>query len=211
MGHLHFDFKEYLEAIHYWERMLLRDPSNIKALTSLGNCYRKLREYRKGVVYFQRALEMEDDNFYALFGLADCYRGTNEHEKSLHYWQRILENDPENKVIMTRAGDSYRLMGDYDNAEHYYREALNREFDSYAVVGLALINKTKGNHQEAIDSLLGLTRNEPMNARLYMEIADSQVALGDRSAAIETLTKYVRLGGRSSYAAEQLDRLKRSF
>ena len=110
---------------------------------------------------------MQPDNFYALFGLADCYRGMNQQSKSLIYWNRILDRDERNKVILTRAGDAYRHMGDQDTAEEYYQKALNIEFDHYAVLGLALINKGKGNYREAITSLDQLLRQDPKNHRFY--------------------------------------------
>lgn len=127
------------------------------------------------------ALDLDPENFYALFGLADCYRGLNRNEESLECWQRILKTDPENKVILTRAGDAYREIGDLDNAEIYYTKALNIEFDSFAVIGLALLNKARGNYSEAIDSLSSLILNDPRNHRLYTEMAECYLALGEKT------------------------------
>jgi len=47
------------------ERMLELDPENvdIRVLTSIGNCHRKLRTYEKGLYYFGRALQLEPNNF----------------------------------------------------------------------------------------------------------------------------------------------------
>ena len=94
----------------YYPRMveLQAEAVDIRVLTSIGNCYRKLKQFESGVPYFEKALAKEPDNFYALFGLADCYRGTARPNLSLDYWNRILAKDPRNKVILTRAGDAYR-------------------------------------------------------------------------------------------------------
>ncbi|MDY7030179.1 MAG: tetratricopeptide repeat protein, partial [Spirochaetota bacterium] len=212
LGHLHYDFREYEDALKYWERMLKVNQNNIdiRVLTSLGNCHRKLKTYDKGLKYFQQALELEPNNFYALFGLADCYRGMNYHAESLEYWHKILKLDPHNKVILTRAGDAYRSMEDYDNAEDYYHQALNIEFDMYAILGLALINKERGNYEEAIDSLYGLLRNDPKNHRLYTEIAECYLALGQKHKAIEVLNEFHKLGIRNPYVAKLLDRIQQN-
>jgi tetratricopeptide (TPR) repeat protein len=93
------------------------------------------------------ALRQEHQNFYALFGMADCYRGLLQKERSLEFWNRILDQDPKNRVIMTRAGDAYRNLGMFDNAVEYYQRALNYEFDMYAVLGLAMVDKHKGNYK----------------------------------------------------------------
>jgi tetratricopeptide (TPR) repeat protein len=85
LGHLHYDFKEYRDALYYWEKMLSLNSENvdIRVLTSIGNCHRKLRTYDKGIPYFESALRKEPANFYALFGLADCYRGMNRPNRTL--------------------------------------------------------------------------------------------------------------------------------
>lgn len=210
LGHLHYDFKEYRDALYYWEKMfnLSKQNIDIRVLTSIGNCHRKLKTFNKGLEYFKLALQVEPHNFYALFGMADCYRGMNMQKESLEYWLKILEIDKNNKVILTRVGDAYRNMGDLENAETYYKKALNIEFDMYAILGLALINKKKGNYEEAIDSLYGLMKNDPKNSRLYTEIANCYVKLGQKSKAIDVLTSFQKLGIRNSMVSEMLDTLR---
>jgi len=210
LGHLHYDFKDYDQALRYWERMyeLRGEQVDIRVLTSLGNCYRKLKTFERGITYFEKALDREPGNFYALFGLADCYRGMNRPRESLDYWNRILARDSANKVILTRAGDAYRGLGDFEHAEDCYRKALNIEFDMYAILGLALINKQKGNYRETIESLEGLLKSDPKNHRLYTEIADCHVKLGERRQAIDTLQRFIRQGYKSHFVAEMYERLK---
>jgi tetratricopeptide (TPR) repeat protein len=59
LGHLHYDFKEFRDALHYWERMVEvhRDNVDIRVLTSIGNCHRKLKTYEDGIYFFNRALD----------------------------------------------------------------------------------------------------------------------------------------------------------
>lgn len=210
LGHLHYDFKEFREALHYWERMVevRSDSIDIRVLTSLGNCHRKLKSHENGLKYFRQALAIEPNNFYALFGLADCYRGLNRDEESLECWQKILKLDPYNKVILTRAGDSYRALGDFDNAEDYYKKALNIEFDAYAILGLALINKEKGNFESAIESLHGLLKNDRKNHRLYTEIAECHLILGQKMKAVEILEEFQKMGIRNIYVTNLMARIK---
>ena len=207
LGHLHYDFKEYEAALTYWSRMLEvhGDNVDIRVLTSIGNCHRKLKTFTEGLHFFQQALELEPTNFYALFGMADCYRGLNEPESSLECWMKILDRDPNNKVILTRAGDAYRTMERFDEAVEYYNNALNIEFDEYAILGLALINKSRGNYQEAIDSLKGLLKNDVKNHRLYTEIAECFLSLGRRDEALAILSEFQRLGIRNVYVQNLLD------
>ena len=217
LGHLHYDFKDYKEALYYWEQMLrpsedfdIRNYNNvdIRVLTSIGNCHRKLKTFGRGIPYFEAALHREKNNFYALFGLADCYRGMNQYEKSLEYWNRILEQDPKNKMILTRAGDAYRNIKDFDNSRRLYEIALNIEFDTYAVLGLALLAKTNGRFDEAIVSLRRLIQQDKKNHRLYIELADCYLVINDKRKAIEALEEFQKLGIKCVKINEMLESIE---
>jgi tetratricopeptide (TPR) repeat protein len=209
LGHLQYDFKEYREALFYWGKMLELNSDNvdIRVLTSIGNCHRKLKTFNEGIQFFERALQKEPNNFYALFGLADCYRGMNHQERSLDFWNHILEQDPRNKVILTRAGDAYRNLGQFDKALEYYERALNIEFDTYAVLGMAIVAKIQEKFEEATVSLKRLIQQEPKNYRLFIELADCYLKNGDKYRAVEILEEFQKLGIRNSYVAEMLDRI----
>ena len=210
MGHLHYDFKEYREALYYWEQMLksCKENVDIRVLTSIGNCHRKLKSFQNGIPYFEIALKREYYNFYALFGLADCYRGLNQQHRSLEYWNRILEQDPRNKVILTRAGDAYRNMDEFEKAVNYYERALNIEYDTYAVLGLAIAAKIQGRYEEAIESLRRLIQQDLRNYRFYLELADCHVRKGEKREAVEVLESFQRQGIRNNSVNELLEKIK---
>jgi len=207
LGHLHYDFKEYEEALSYWERMLESSSRDvdIRVLTSIGNCHRKLKTFAKGIPYFESVLERDKDNFYALFGLADCYRGMNQVKVSLVYWLRILEQDPRNKMILTRAGDAYRNLDDFESAKTFYERALNIEFDTYAVMGLALITKEQGKFDEAVMSFKRLIQQDSKNYRLYTELADCYLKAGDKRSAVETLETCQKIGVKNQKITDMLE------
>jgi len=208
LGHLHYDFKEYKEALYYWEKMYRLNSKNvdIRVLTSIGNCHRKLKTFSEGITYFEATLKREANNFYALFGLADCYRGLGQHERSLDYWKNILQQDPRNKMILTRAGDACRTLNEYEKAQEYYERALNIEFDAYAVLGLALLAKAQGRYEEAATSLRRIIQQDNRDYRLYIELSECYTKMGDRKRAAETLEEFQKLGIRNSGIAEMLEK-----
>ncbi|MFP4510165.1 MAG: tetratricopeptide repeat protein [Spirochaetota bacterium] len=211
LGHLHYDFRKHREALGYWKRMheLHGSEVDIRVLTSIGNCYRKLKDFEQGAGFFQEALNREPGNFYALFGLADCYRGMNKPDRSLDTWNEILARDPKNKVILTRAGDALRSLGRNEEAEIYYTRALNIEFDLYAVLGLALIAKEAGRYEDALRSLERLIPSDPQNHRLYIEAAECHLALGNRREAVDVLNRFSSQGIRNRHINDMLGRLTR--
>lgn len=211
LGHLHYDFKEYKDALFYWTRMVDVNPDHvdIRVLTSIGNCHRKLKTFEKGLPFFEKALEKDPKNFYALFGIADCFRGLNQQFRSIEYWNKILEIDPKNKVILTRTGDAYRNTGDYKTAADYYRRAMDIDFDIYAALGLSLICKGEGKYDEAIERLEQLINNDQKNYRLYIDLADCYVKKNDPQMAIKTLQRFQKLGIRSQAINEYLDQIQK--
>jgi tetratricopeptide (TPR) repeat protein len=185
-----------------------RDNVDIRVLTSIGNCHRKLKTYEDGIYFFNRALDKQPDNFYALFGMADCYRGLGNSQKSLDYWNRILEKDPNNKVILTRAGDAYRQLADYDNAEDHYKRALEIEFDMYAVIGMAIVYRSRGEYQDAIETIKNLMQSDASNPRLYVELAETYLDQGNREEALEVLVQFQRRGLRSHQISDLMARVR---
>jgi tetratricopeptide (TPR) repeat protein len=210
LAHLYYDFKEYENALYYWNWMLRQSGPqvDIRVLTSIGNCYRKLKRFETAVEFFERALDREPGNFYALFGLGDCYRGLGDPETALSYWNRILEKDPKNKVILTRAADAYRITGNPEYAERYYRSALNIEFDAYAVLGLALLGMDRGAYESAAESLEGLLPAASKNPRVYETLAECYLKLGRRAEAVALLESFPQQGKRSRRISDMLERLR---
>jgi tetratricopeptide (TPR) repeat protein len=212
LGHLHYDFKEYNAALACWERIMGTNKRNvdIRVFTSIGNCHRKLKTFEKGLEYFKLALEREPNNFYALFGMADCYRGICQQENALKYWNQILTQDPRNKMILTRVGDAYKSMGEYDKAVDFYNQALNVEFDTFAVLGLAMVDKLQGRFAEAIESLQRLIQQDPRNYRFYLELANCRLANGEKREALEVLEEFQRQGIRNNSITKLMEKLKQS-
>jgi tetratricopeptide (TPR) repeat protein len=132
----------------------------------------------------------------------------NQQHRSLDYWNRILDQDPRNKVILTRAGDAYRNLNEYDMSVDYYRRALNIEFDTYAVLGLAVVSKVQGKYDESIESLRRLVQQDPKNYRFYVELADCWARKGERAKAINVLGDFQKQGLRNPVVIEMMDKLK---
>jgi tetratricopeptide (TPR) repeat protein len=209
LGHLCYNFNEYNEALYYWTRILQLDAEvvDIRVLTSVGNCYRKLKKYAEGIKYFEDSLKQEPHNFYALFGLADCYRGTNQLPRSIEYWNRIIELDPKNKLVLTRMGDAYRSLKNYDEAAICYNQALDIEFDAYALMGLALISAETGNIDDALARLNRLIQNDKTNHRVYIEAANCYLRIGKRKDAVSILKEYLAQGIHSQTVSDMIENI----
>jgi len=110
-------------------------------------------------------------------------------------------------MILTRMGDAYRNLNEYEKAKEYYERALNIEFDTYAVMGLALLARAQGNYDESIISFKRLIQQDSRNYRLYIELSDCYLKAGDRRKAIETLEDFQKFGIKNQKISEMLERI----
>ncbi|WP_024654069.1 tetratricopeptide repeat protein [Borrelia persica] len=213
IGHLYYDFKEYKEALKYWLKMyeINQVKIDVRVLTSIGNCYRKLKEFGKGIYFFKRALDTSPNNFYAIFGLADCYRGSKEYAEALKYWLTIIDKDPKNNLVLTRVGDTYRYLKDYENAQIYYKKALDVDFDMFAILGLALLQKEQGQYEEALTAIKNLIKTNPKNSILYVNAAECYEALGQVEDAIDILSSFLQLGMKNVTIIDYITNLKKKM
>ena len=108
-------------------------------------------------------------------------------------------------MILTRAGDACRNLNDFENAKIFYEKALNVEYDTFAVMGLALLAKAQEKYDEAIVSFKRLIQQDNKNARLYTELADCYMKMGDKTKAKETLEGYQKFGSKNTSISEMLE------
>ncbi|MDD5028799.1 MAG: tetratricopeptide repeat protein [Rhodoferax sp.] len=176
LGYVYYATKDYQNALICWNAAHTAQParSDLRLLTNLGNCYRKLNQFEAAIAYFEQALALEDGNFYALFGLADSYRGLHQLDQSLIHWDAILTRQPANKIVLTRAADALRQLGRLDQAQARYQQALDIEFDFFALLGLALVAKLQGRYGPALRLLTQVQEQEPDNLRVQRLIAECQ-------------------------------------
>jgi tetratricopeptide (TPR) repeat protein len=213
MGHLYYDFKEFADALNCWSRMyeISREHVDIRVLTSMGNCHRKMKSYREGIPLFETALEREPGNFYALFGIADCYRGLNRTEDSLRYWEMILASAPDNKLILTRAGDALRILGRISEARTLYQRALDVEYDIWAVHGLAQLSRLEGRHAVAAETLESLLRYDSRLHRVFPDLLDSHYRAGNHQAIRDTIERFNRLHPVPARLQAEFEAVRRSI
>lgn len=192
---LYYEQNLFSEAISYAQRVVRLEEKNIRALTLIGNCYRKLGSFQEALEYFNRAYAVDRRNFYVLFGLADSYRGLKEHETSLEFWLEILKTDPDNCAILSRAGDAFYVIGDLDSARKYYQDALIKGDSIYSIIGFSKIEQLNGNWAEAHNLLDELFRDNPLNARALLELTKLLLRLSRLDEARKNMDKYLDAGG----------------
>ena len=91
--------KRFSEAIIYLDKILEKDPDNLKALTNKAGLLAQLGNYPKSVTISDKVLEIDPNRISALTNKAIALKMLGEYEKSFKVFTKILTIDPENEKI----------------------------------------------------------------------------------------------------------------
>lgn len=73
----YFEKEQYFDAIHYYEKVLKKEPNNIEAVQNIAFSYRKLKDYNNAETYYAKATELNP----------------KESANNLYYGQTLKNND----------------------------------------------------------------------------------------------------------------------
>lgn len=85
---------DYPQRIAELERIVAREPANLKAWISLGNDYFDSRQPRKAVQAYGRALELEPDNPDVLTDQGIMYRALGWYDRALANFEKAQKLAP---------------------------------------------------------------------------------------------------------------------
>jgi len=93
--------KRFSEAIIYLDKILEKDPDNLKALTNKAGLLAQLGNYPKSVSVSNKVLEIDPNRISALTNKAFALNMLGEYERSYQVFTKILSIDPDNEMIKT--------------------------------------------------------------------------------------------------------------
>jgi tetratricopeptide (TPR) repeat protein len=87
-----------LESTKYFTKELELEPSNVSALTGLGNDYYLMQDYDKAVALYEQGFAADPSDYILCFNLANIYDKIGNTDKAKHYYRVFLTIAPEYKV-----------------------------------------------------------------------------------------------------------------
>ncbi|MES0327937.1 MAG: tetratricopeptide repeat protein, partial [Gammaproteobacteria bacterium] len=185
-GNLYYASNQDDRALMCFERLLKGNSHNVVVMTMTGNLYRRRMEYDRAIENYRNALEIEPDNSFALFGMGDSFRGHKDMEQAVFWWQKILQHEPRNQALRSRVGDAQILLGRLDEAVVNFNQCLSQSDDIFSYIGLAHVERERGNFQAAIEFCKKALQVDSTHPRILNELAAMQEAAGDHEAAQAT-------------------------
>lgn len=168
------------EAIDQAKIILKHQPTNLKMMIFLANCYIDVEKPMKAINIFQEVLEKDQDNAVAIKGLAEVYLNTNQKKSAIKMYQKLekfLESNQEKAKNKLTIAKIHIEFADFDLAIEEYEKILELYPDDINVKkALIELYNRNANYEQLINLALDL----------YSKYADNDIGLWAIEALMET-------------------------
>ncbi len=120
IGDSYFQTKDTVNAIQYFEKVLLLDKDYDRAIGNLAAIYVNKKKYEKAVKQYERLLEKDKNNMTALFYSGFSYFVLEKYELSKQYFKEFLAVRPNNVQARQYLGQVYSAQDSFDLASQQF-------------------------------------------------------------------------------------------
>lgn len=121
---IYLNEQNYQLSIHYLDKLLKIDPTNVAAHRNRGIAYYQQGEKKTAIESFEKVREY-GGKLDGLYGpLADCYRSTNQGDKALTIIKEGLEGDSQQAWLYSVWGKILEDRKNYDGAIAKFSKAV---------------------------------------------------------------------------------------
>ena len=129
MANLSKQFKNYEEAISYYNKLLSRLDKNSATYADVlyrrGGGFERLGNYIKSDKDLLKSLEIDPDDAYVLNYLAYSWLERNyKIDVAMEMLEKAYEQEPEDAFIIDSIGWAHYLTGNYSEAEKSFKKAI---------------------------------------------------------------------------------------
>ncbi|WP_456460299.1 tetratricopeptide repeat protein [Desulfurobacterium sp.] len=177
------------KAVKILNRIVEREPYNLKNLTQVATSLLNLKEYKKVIPVIERITKLNPDNpnIYFLLGLA--YELTGQKEKAVKAYEKSLDLFPENTTVIEQLATLYLRLGKIEEAKAYFERLYQLTKKSDYALRIAAIADKNGNTREAYSFLKSIVSKGSNDPRLYFSLAVYADKLGKEEEAERYLKK----------------------
>jgi len=197
-GQLHFNKKNYLEAIKGFDYLLAINPNSVGVYANKAACYEALGDWARAIEVYEEMLDLEYTKAFTYYKIGLCYKENKMPIQALAYFQKSLIEDPQFYLSMMEQSYIYEDMGKLKEALHFAKESvlLNENNIEYQK-RLAFLYIESGKFEESLACFKKLIAVEP--SRFYNWYAYSEVLMliGEYEDALALLAKAIQLHNRA--------------
>lgn len=165
-------------AMVEFDKALLYDPTNTRILFSRASCLMQLKDWSAAVIGFEEVIRQKADHVPAYTNIARCYQEMGRTVKVVDYLDMAFKYDTDEKRRMEYKFNVVELLMEqkaYDLAIRHIAEGkLIDPHSAQLAYHEAVIHNAKGNHRQAVNTLLPVVSNLPedpkISARYFYEL-----------------------------------------
>jgi tetratricopeptide (TPR) repeat protein len=119
--------EKYDEALHWFQKVLVREPQNSLARINVGYISLKKRVWNEAIEHLSRAIRLDNDKkatLYAHFYLGLVYLERDMFEDAQTFFQKTLALGPNLIEAYYEMGKSYWFNGQQDEARQAWRDGF---------------------------------------------------------------------------------------
>jgi tetratricopeptide (TPR) repeat protein len=187
-------------------RRIEADATDYAPHMILGHVYKAQGRLEDARGEYERAAELRADAPAPLIALGRIAVGDGDHARARELYERALEHTSEQTAkqeLLRQLGTAALAMEDWDGAREYYdRLARGARGSVFLLTEYARALVEQGQHERAVaeyERVIGRLRGDNrVLSPILREMGQAQLEAGDADAAIETLSRALRLSGRSA-------------
>ena len=116
LGNISFLFRDYAEALSYYQQIENFHPDNFINLLNLSNAYFEQRNFEQSQRYASLALNIHQDDVTALSLLGNSLMAKDEYDSALDVFYRLLEYQPNDCWTLNSISQILQKKGEYQQA-----------------------------------------------------------------------------------------------
>lgn len=137
-------------------------PEDAELLTRAAQLLHASGLDEQGQLLYDQVLALQPENTLANLGLAEIDHSLGFLDRSAQRYEKALQGDLAGKAGLWRAyAEVLHQQRDYVTAEAAARKAISLAPEPESIVDLALILRSQGRHNEAVEALSGLVKSKP--------------------------------------------------
>ena len=177
-------------------------------LLLFGNIMLKSKNYKKAIELFLTGIQTIEEYSKKIDNLAQ-----NSLKKNVSIRQEFLKavqfSSPSFLLskFMNNLGNTYNKMGNYEEARKYLLKSLLIKKNPYTFNNIANSYKGMGNNKEAINNLLQAIKIEKNSSKIYFNLAEMFLSIGDLNNSKKFFNKTIELDQNHEAANFKMDLL----
>lgn len=179
-------------AVKSYQQAVSLQPESTKALHALGSVYLKSKMWPDASDIYARLLELDSTDSLCISNLGIALSRAYQYERLIALLKPVALNKPNEIKPNYYVALAHIEVGEVEDALIFYNRVINIQSDHpEAAVGVASIYSFKGMYQEALDTILPLTKNRQDVAGVALAFAAIAPRFNLHVEAMKLLERHV--------------------